>query len=504
MGAPSKRARRVRSSSEFSIARLRSQVRTVTAAPRAYAWTLVDIVAARDDQLRGSFKRPAGLAESFRTDDALFTARENRLAPQRAIKVELRPCKGAKPSTLAEADALFGQDGIAVDAETRRDIHSCLVDHGVAFAVNEITVREDGSRVDFAVKYWPIEWVRWDSVKRAFVTQIEGAAEEVITHGDGRWIVFRIGEHEPFKNGTLLAAALVWARHAFALRDWAKGSVAHGAAKVVGEMPSGVALQKADGTLSDEAAAFLELLRAIGSGDAPVGIRPAGSKTEFLTNTSTAWQVWNELTLNAEKAAARIYLGTDGTLGSQGGAPGVDVQALFGVASTKVQGDLGAISRGLQTGAIDVWHAINFGTSIGAPRHSYLIPDDDADAARLSTERRRAAFFADMKAAREEGFAIDQKYVDDVARKFGIEPPSLPPPAAVAPPQEPQAAPSALRLVSPPQPSAFERAEHAARMSGALLADVREARALGLTFSQAQIDETAKRYGVPAPRMEAK
>ena len=41
-------------------------------------------------------------------------------------------------------------------------------------------------------------------------------------------------------------------------------------------------------------------------------------------------------------------------------------------------------------------------------------------------------------------------------------------------------------------------------MTAALIADIREARALGLAFSQTQIDETAARYGVPAPKMESK
>lgn len=435
MGAPSKRATKVRTGAEFDVGRLLREQLSVPQAPGAHSWTLADIVNARDAQMGGRFALPARLSESMRTDDALFVARENRLAPQRAIKVEVKAARGAGASQIAnEGRALYGQEAIAVTPDTMRDFHSCLVDHGVAFGINVATVRDDGSRVDFAVKYWPIEFVRWDAVRRSYMTQIEGAAEEPITHGDGRWIVFQVGENEPFKNGTLLPAALVWARHAFALRDWSKGSVAHGAAKVIGEMPEGVALQDAVGKLTAEAAAFVELLRAIATGDAPVGIRPSGAKTEFVTNTSTAWQVWNELTLNAEKAAARIYLGTDGTLGSQGGAPGVDVQALFGVASTKVQGDLGALERGLQTGSIDIWCAVNFGDSSKAPRRCYLLPDDDADAARASTATRRAAFFADIKAAREDGFEITQDYVNDVAAQYAIKPPLL---RVVAPPTSP-------------------------------------------------------------------
>jgi hypothetical protein len=300
------------------------------------------------------------------------------------------------------------------------------VDHGVAFAQAIPSVRPDGSRVDYAVRPWPIEHVRWDSFSRSFKTQVEGLAEEEIVHGDGKWIVFAKNELDPFKHGTLLAAALVWARHAFAVRDWAKGSVAHGSAKFVGELPEGVPLQDASG-LTAEANAFLELLKAMGASDSPVGIRPAGSTTDFVVNTSTAWQVWAELVNGAEKAAARIYLGTDGVLGAAGGAPGVDIQALFGVASTIVDGDLEALSRGLKTGVIDVWCAVNFGDSSLAPERRYKLPDPDADARFESEKSRRLGFLEVLEKAKSAGVTVD---ADELARAFRV-------PAVLAAPTSP-------------------------------------------------------------------
>lgn len=378
--------------------------------------------------MRGQFATAAALAASMRTDDALAVARSNRLAPQRCLPVEIVPVKGARGKAIAsEAEALYGQNGGAISAGTAADINGSLVDHGVAFAYNVTTPRDDGTRIDFEVHYWPIEHVRWDETTRGYRTRVQGElSESPITHADGRWIIFQAHEHEPYKQeAAVLPGALVWARHAFAIRDWAKSSVAHGSAKVIGEMPAGVALQDANG-LTPEAAAMAELLRAIATSDAPVGIRPAGSKTEFLTNTSSAWQIFAELVTNAERAAARIYLGTDGTLGSVGGAPGVDVSQLFGVAATKVQGDLAAISRGLQTGSIDVWTAVNFGDSSLAPSRRYMIPDADEEAERASRGARLMAFFAAIDAARASGFVVDQKYADRLAEAFNVDAPSLP------------------------------------------------------------------------------
>ncbi len=433
MGAPSKRAKRIRTGAEFDTGRLARALKPPKTGPSVYAWTLEDIKAARDEQMRGRFIRAAGLAESMRTDDALYVARSNRLAPQRSIEVEMAPGKGARAESVAgEADALFGAEGVGLLPETIADIHGCLVDHGIAFALNVATPREDGSRVDIHVRAWPISFVRWDPHECVFKTQVDEGAEEPIVHGDGRWTIFCKHEIEPFKHGALLPASLVWARHAFAIRDWAKGSVAHGNAKVMAELPAGVPLQKSEadgGGTSDEAAAFIETLQAVFSADGAVGIRPSGSKTDYLVNSSTAWQVFSELVTNAEKAAARIYLGTDGMLGSQGGAPGVDIQALFGVAATIVEGDLECLERGFKSGILDPWTAINFGDSTLAPTRKYLLPDPDEHSRRLETAERTEKYFAAVKAAKDAGFAPTQEYLNELAKEYGVKAPT----AATAP-----------------------------------------------------------------------
>lgn len=446
MGRASKRAQKVRYSAEFDLARLRALLATQkTSSTIIPAWSLPDIFAARDAQMRGHFALAARMAESMRTDDALFVAYGNRLAPARCVDVELVPASD-KPKAIqvsSEAEALFGQDGVGIANGAIADVNGCLVNHGVAFGYNVTTPRDDGSRVDFLHSYWPIEFVRWDPFQKVFLARVDastispgdlnaslvpgfvGGSEVPIVHGDGRWTIYSNHEIEPFKQeAAIMPASAVWARHAFAIRDWSKGSVAHGNAKFIGEMAEGVALQDENGVTA-EAASMMALLRDMANADTPVGIRPAGSKTDFVCNTSTAWQVWAELVGNGEKAAARIYLGTDGTLGSQGGAPGIDVTELFGVAVTKVRGDLGCIQRCFGTGTIEPWAAVNFGDSTLAPTRRYMLPDADKDAFRASTATRSTAFFAHLKSAKELGFVIDQDYVNGVAKLYEMDPPRL-------------------------------------------------------------------------------
>ncbi len=454
MGAPSKRAKKIRSASEFDLKRLTALLEK----PReggipVTSWSLARIFEARDAQMRGDFWLPAKAAESMATDDALQVARENRLDPQRCIDVEMKPAgKGRAESIAGEAEALFGKNGVGLTIETLADVNLCLADHGLSVGCNVTTPRLDGSRVDYEMRYWPLEHVRYDRYDRVLKTRIDpesiadkeltpqdramysqvGFGEVPIIHGDGRWVVFQKHSHEPWKkSAAVLAALLVWARHAYALRDWAKASVAHGNAKMIGEMAEGVRLQE-DGELTKEAAAFLELLAALMSEDSPIGIRPFGSKTDFVANNSTAYQVWLELVNNAEKAAARIYLGTDGILGAQGGAPGVDITALFGVALTKVKGDFDCMERAILTGLIEPWCAVNFGDSTLAPRRRYCLPDPDREATFDAEHKRRLAFFEAIAQAKTNGFVVDQAYVEQLAEKYDVDAPALVGPAVAA------------------------------------------------------------------------
>lgn len=436
MGAPSKKKKIIRTAVEFDV----NALRTALSAPKGSgipltSWTLADILNARDEQLRGQFARPAKMAEVMRTDDALAVARENRLAPFRCIKVQIEKAKDSPVAEriAGEAEALFGQNGVALTSDTVSSVASCLVDHDIAVAQTIPVPREDGSRVDLEIRAWPLEHVRWDSHDRCFKTRIDPSlplppdvtvgSEIPIIHGDGRWLIFQRYEIDPFKHAALLAAAVVWARHAYAARDWAKSSLAHGAVKALGTMPEGVPLKKA-GQNSDEAEAMIALMRGFIEGDELGGLKPFGSEVEFVENGSSAWEIFAKLIENAEKAAARIYLGTDGTLGASGGAPGVDIQALFGVAASKVQSDTDCISRGIKT-AIEIWTAMNFGDSALAPTRRYMLVDSDEDADRASMQTRRAAFFADIKEARENGFDVSQPYVDELAKAYGIDPPKL-------------------------------------------------------------------------------
>jgi hypothetical protein len=130
--------------------------------------------------------------------------------------------------------------------------------------------------------------------------------------------------------------------------------------------------------------------------------------------------VFKELGMNREKAAMRIYLGTDAALGSQGGAPGVDIASLFNVASTRIQGDLEALERGFREGMIEPWAKMHGVSADNMPCLTYAMPDADGErrAAQESAALDRLGTM--LKVMRDSGLKVDQVTVDTIVRVLGI------------------------------------------------------------------------------------
>jgi transposase-like protein len=412
-----KAPKRTRHADEFAAAA--SAVRPQRHRTPVNSWSIETIRTARDAQMRGDFSQAVRLAEILRTDDALFTAYLNRLAPQTAFGCDLKSCGGARGDAVAKRAA----NGVIAPRDVIAGIHGTLVNHGIAIGYLIHEPSDDGSRVSFRLTEWPLEHVKWNaSLERLETIVKDGGARVPITHGDGHWVVFRKFHDRPWiQDACLLPAAMVWGAHAQGLADWAGSSKSHGLNKLIGELPEGVSLLADDaGTFTAEATAFLSMLQDLVSGEVGAGIRPAGSTTDIVSNSATNYQVFSELILDRKKAAAAIYLGTDATLGAAGGAPGVDISALFGVATTKIQGDLEAIQEAMNTGAYQPWTAINEGDSRYAPSLLYRRPDPDEKAKSEEQSTKRERFHAEIERLKKNGFVIDQVVVNAVAKEFGL------------------------------------------------------------------------------------
>lgn len=386
-----------------------------------FSWSLEAIRKARDDQMRGKFFLPVMLARALRTDTAMFSAYHNRIAPQSAIEALLI----AKPGDRGERAKARAAVSCIVPRATLAGINGTLANHGIAVGYVEQEVNEEGTRIDFKLTEWPLEFVEWDESRECLMTRTRDNPQRVpIVHGDGRWIAFRKFDRDPWtQEAVVIPGAVLWYGHMNGMRDWGGATSSHGRPKLLGELPAGVSGQSSTIALTPEMSRYLDTLADLADGEVPAGVAPAGSKTTLLYNGSTAWQIFDKFGSTLEKAAARIYLGTDATMGSQGGAPGVDIAALFGVATTKIQGDFTAIEEALRTGLYEPWAALNYGDSAYAPMLVYQLPDVDAQTQVVEIDDRRTRFFAALKLYADNGMVVDQTVVNALAVEYKITAP---------------------------------------------------------------------------------
>lgn len=402
-----------------------------------FSWSLEAIRKARDDQMRGKFFGPVMLAKALRTDTAMFSAYHNRIAPQSAIEAILV----AKPGDRGERAKARAAVSCIVPRATLAGINGTLANHGLAIGYIEQEVNDEGTRVDFRLTEWPLEFVEWDESRECLMTRTrDNPQREAIVHGDGRWIVFRKFDRDPWtQEACLIPGAILWYGHMNGMRDWGGATSSHGRPKLLGELPAGQSLQNGATEQTPENKRYVDMLADLADGEIPAGVAPAGTKTTLLYNGSTAWQIFDKFGATLEKAAARIYLGTDATMGSQGGAPGIDIAALFGVATTKIQGDFTAIEEALRTGFYEPWAALNYGDSAYAPMLVYQLPDVDSQKQVIEKHERRAKFWEAFDKLKANGMIVDQPTINVLAAEYKIEPPTLGAEAAAAASQPPTA-----------------------------------------------------------------
>ncbi len=411
-----------------------------------FSWNLEEIRKARDAQERGQFKQAVRLAEAFRSDDAMFVPYCARVSTLSAVKLCWGPGKSTREISATNRAASY----ILAPQHIRQAIQGTLINHGIAIGYVLQTPSADGRNVTFTLSEWPLEHVWYDSARAKLRTRVLDAPDPVdITHGDGRWIVFaKFGVTPWAQDACVLPGAFVWAAHAGTLSSWNSAADSHGRPKVTGTLPEGVKVGK-EGGLSPEGQALVDTLGAMMSGQTDVGALPFGATAEVLINESSAWQVFDKLAGNRERAAARIYLGTDAILGATGGAPGVDIESLFEVASTVLQNDVEALERGYREGMIVPWAAMHGVDPEYITCWEYDLPDPDK--AKRATQESTAIdqLGLAIQTMRSAGIEVTQDVVDALCKVFGVTTPIVlgPEPAPPAPAADPNAPP-------PPDPAA--------------------------------------------------
>ena len=378
----------------------------------AGGYTLDSIRAGRDAQSIGNFRVSVPLSETMKCEASIFTALLNRIAPHRGLE---RAVETGDDQLADEAKATFGRDGPAIPAGTVADGHERVAMNGLWVGQNVWEPRSDGSRVDVRLQSWPLGRTYWNAHQRQLIAETtEGP--QVITHGDGKWVVAALHDDEPWMWGATKPLAVTFADLQFGKRDRSQHSESHGLGHFIGELPKGMALDHPDAKLFNT---WLQQLWNTRSG----GAVPEGSKVQLLESMAAGWQIFRELMKSGQGDAFRVLLGQDGTVTNEGGNY-IKAAQLYGVRQDLIEGDLDCFGRALTSGVLVPWSLVNFGENIGISTR-WLYPDPDEDLRRQSLAARVADFNKSIEAYRANGYEVDQAFSDKLAAQYGVPAPQF-------------------------------------------------------------------------------
>lgn len=375
-------------------------------------------MSARTQQAAGVFRLPWNLGRQLRTDPQIFKSLTNVRAPLAGLSnsFSTNDPKGARERVRKEAVETFDPKksqrlamGMLISAI------ECLFMHGFAILVNDVEARADGSRIDFGVRFWPLDAVRWDGWRQRLIA-ITTEGEEVIEHGNGRWTIIAQHSYAPWQHAALLALAGVWMDRVGAIQDRASNAESHGEEKWLGWLPDGVAIEHPSGAkMLSEMVALYQRRRA--------AVFPHGSEIKREEALGQNWQIFKEIIASDNGDVAGVLLGQEVTpIGSNY----VKDQFLFGIRSDIIEGALRCISVALASGVFRPWSLINFGFYDGLILE-WLMPDPDEDARRKSYAERHQALARICADYARAGFVVTDDFVSTVAKELGVPAPKLRP-----------------------------------------------------------------------------
>jgi uncharacterized protein DUF935 len=376
-------------------------------------WTVDKVRAARKLHDQGQFYHSMRLVRVVTTDPRVKSALSQRVdtptgLPIRAIAAGPRAGTGASRVARDECEAMFTPRSYTAPPTIRRAILRDMVMVGVAIAQNVWTPRGDGERWDVRLEPWPLEHAVWNaSINRYQVITTEGLL--TIEHGHGKWCIFEPNGPRSWLLGAIRDLSMPWADRTYGIRYRSQHAAAHGSPVPVGELPQGIPIESAPGRLFQRLVSALLTMR-IG------GVRPFGSKIEYLEPKTQAWQVFDSIVRNSNEDISLSLLGQDGTV-TKGGV--YTAPAFDGIRFDLAELDTQTFEVGAQTGLVAPWAGVNFGVEY-APTISTVLPDPEEDERREAFGETVEAFGRGLVALRMAGLEVTDELVTALAREYGL------------------------------------------------------------------------------------
>lgn len=325
------------------------------------------------------------------------------------VEADLAPRKGLMPSQYFPP-TLWGS--MSLD----------LVQSGFSVLQHVFGDEDDETGVrPLYTRRWPTWATQYYPYRRTYVAiTTEGPID--IVSGDGKFTI--VGDTEtPHLNGAIRAAGLEVLDGTLAKQARASYIDRYGNPKWIGIMPDKTPVHGPEGD------AMFDAMETIQGPDG-WGVIPHGADYKTAQMTSAQGSVFKDALDNIWQYIAAIYLGSDGTMSK--GSEGVYTAPVFaGVRRDIVDRMLKSEVRGANQGHVRTYLVFNYAASIAAapsfvePVLDIPLPDPDADARIKSYAERSAALVTQIKLERENGFPPTQERVEQLAKAFDVDAPTL-------------------------------------------------------------------------------
>lgn len=380
------------------------------------SWTAGSIRAALTQHREGDFTSSSQLFESMLEDDELPSTLAKRINATLRSEFDLKPAEGVDPEAESPADEAAEADWCKMVPDGQLFE---LVAYWLMLGVAVATVDWDtsGERWVPKLRVLPPEFLTYDTIDRRWYYTTE-RGRELVTPGDGRWLLLVNGERG-WVWGLIRGLAILWLTKQLTLQDWTRYNTKHGLPIMKAKVPVFAAEgEKAQfiedlGAMQSEGIIGLPQMEHSASGQAP------NYDVELLEATDTSWETFQNNLARADRKIQCAILGSNiGTEQSAdtGGSRAAAETSVAQLDQTMAKSDAKYLGAFLQEQLLRPYYAINFGEDAPVPFPRWdVCPEEDARA----WQEARTQFVQMLGALPAAGYRLAN--LEEVASEFGLE-----------------------------------------------------------------------------------
>lgn len=371
-------------------------------------WTISQVRAALYSHRTGDLQAISQLFDSLLEDDELPGTLDKRIQSTLRSEFSLKIDEDRELSEDEKAlQALFPE--IAPDDELWDIIASyLLIGAGVG------TIDWDTTQVPWVptVRALPTEYLRYDEHRRLWEYEAREGTQ-VVTPGDGKWILFTAGQRG-FIRGLIRGLAVLWLGKQMTLGDWQRYCQKHGLPIIKASVPLFSHEDEKEGFLDD-----LSAIQSEGVIGLPKDAEGNGYDVELLEATDQSWMGFKENVARADRKIQCMLLGSN--IGSEqtaatGGSRSAAETSVKGVDRDKGRADSKAIGQMLKEQLVRPYVNLNLGEGVAVPLPFWDTCPEDDSAARGEAQNNFVEMLGKLPAA---GYELEN--VAELAAEFGMD-----------------------------------------------------------------------------------